>query len=66
MRMLMFVGVSVACAVLMGIGGLRAAGCDPVGPVRFVCNQVVPRISFSCREENGCSRRGWWRMERSV
>ena len=42
MRILTLVGVSVACALLMGIAGLRAAGCDPVGNVRFVCNQAGP------------------------
>ena len=46
MRMLTFVGFSVACALLLGIGGLRAAGCDPVGSVRFVCNQAGPEDLF--------------------
>ena len=46
MRLLTFVGFSVACALLLGIGGLRAAGCDPVGSVRFVCNQAGPEDLF--------------------
>jgi hypothetical protein len=40
--MLTFVGVSAACAVLLGTAGTRAADCDPVGNVRFVCDQVGP------------------------
>jgi WD40 repeat protein len=46
MRLLTFVGFSVACALLLGIVGLRAAGCDPVGSVRFVCDQAGPEDLF--------------------
>jgi hypothetical protein len=66
MRMLTFVGFSVACALLLGIGGLRAAGCDPSGLFGSCVIKRVLRIYFSCRGENGCSLLGWWRMARSV
>ena len=46
MRILRLLGVSVACALQLGIAGLRAAGCDPVGNVRFVCDQAGPEDLF--------------------
>jgi hypothetical protein len=36
------VGVSVALALSLASAGTRAAGCDPVGNVRFICDQVGP------------------------
>ena len=42
MRVLPLVGVSVVAALLLGTTGPRAAGCDPVGNVRFVCDQSGP------------------------
>jgi hypothetical protein len=42
MRVLTYVGLSVAVALLLGFASPRAAGCDPVGNVRFVCSQVGP------------------------
>jgi len=42
MRFLTLVGVSTVCALLLGTAGPRAAACDPVGNVRFVCDQVSP------------------------
>jgi WD40 repeat protein len=42
MRILTLFGVLIGCALLIEIVGLRAAGCDPVGNVRFVCNQAGP------------------------
>src|SRR5437870_10405517 len=42
MRVLTSFGVSVTFAVLLGTVGPRAAGCDPIGNVRFVCDQVGP------------------------
>jgi len=38
--------VGVFGALLLGIAGPRAAGCDPVGNVRFICDQVVPEDLF--------------------
>lgn len=46
MRALILAGVSVACALLLGMAGPRAAGCDPVGNVQFVCDQVGPEDLF--------------------
>jgi WD40 repeat protein len=46
MRIPTFVGVSVACALLVGMAGLRATGCDPAGQVRFVCDQAGPEDLF--------------------
>jgi hypothetical protein len=40
--MLTSVAVSVACALLLGTAGSEAAACDPVGNVRFICDQVGP------------------------
>jgi hypothetical protein len=42
MRMLTLFGVSVTFALLLGTVGPSAAGCDPMGNVRFVCDQVGP------------------------
>ena len=42
MRFLTLVGVSTVCALLLGTAGPRAAACDPIGNVRFVCDQVGP------------------------
>jgi len=41
MRVLILVGVS-AISALLGTAGPRAAGCDPVGIVAFVCDQSGP------------------------
>src|ERR1700682_2105175 len=46
MRILTLFGVLIGCALLMEIVGLRAVGCDPVGNVRFVCNQAGPEDLF--------------------
>jgi hypothetical protein len=46
LRILTLFGVSVAWALLMGSAGLRAADCDPVGNVGFVCNQAGPEDLF--------------------
>src|SRR6266446_561468 len=42
MRVLTYVGLSVAVAVLLEFAGPGAAGCDSVGNVRFICGQVGP------------------------
>ena len=42
MRILTSIGVSVACALLLGAVGSKAAACDPVGNVRFICDQLGP------------------------
>ena len=42
MNVLRSLGVSAAFALLLGLAGPRAAGCDPVGNVRFICDQVGP------------------------
>src|SRR6266404_1523243 len=42
MRVLTSFGVFVTFALLPGTVGPRAAGCDPIGNVRFVCDQVGP------------------------
>ena len=46
MKILTLVGVSVTCALLFGAVGPKAAGCDPVGNVRFICDQVGPEDLF--------------------
>jgi hypothetical protein len=42
MKALTLLGLSVAVALPLGMAGPRAAGCDPVGPIRFVCGQAGP------------------------
>jgi sugar lactone lactonase YvrE len=42
MRVLTPLGVSVAFAFLLGIVGPKAAACDPLGNVQFVCGQNGP------------------------
>src|ERR1700676_5488587 len=42
MKVLTSFGVSVTFALLLGTVGPGAAGCDAIGNVRFVCNQVGP------------------------
>jgi hypothetical protein len=44
MRILTSVGLFIA--LMLSIAGTRAAGCDPVGDVRFICDQVVPEDLF--------------------
>jgi hypothetical protein len=34
--------VSAACVFLVGPVGSRAAGCDPAGNIRFICDQLAP------------------------
>ena len=42
MKVLTSLGVSVTFVLLLGTMGPKAAGCDPIGNVRFVCDQVGP------------------------
>ena len=42
MRILTSVGMSIACALLLGTVGPKAASCDPVGNIRFICDQLGP------------------------
>ena len=42
MRRLTLAGVVLLSALMLGTIGPRAAGCDPVGTVKFVCNQIGP------------------------
>jgi hypothetical protein len=42
MRRLIVVGVAVCSALLLGTTRPRAAGCDPAGAIRFVCDQSGP------------------------
>jgi hypothetical protein len=42
MRVLTSFSVAVTFALLLGAVGPRAAGCDPIGNIRFVCDQVGP------------------------
>ena len=42
MRVLTLLGVSVALGLSLGIAGPKAAGCDPVGKIQFICGQVGP------------------------
>jgi len=44
MKMLILTGLAVALALPLRAAGQRgaAAGCDPLGDVRFICNQVAP------------------------
>ena len=44
MKLLTLTGLTVALALPLGAAGQRAAvaGCDPLGDVRFICNQVAP------------------------
>jgi len=36
------IGLAFTMALLVGTAGPRAAGCDPLGDVRFICDQVAP------------------------
>jgi hypothetical protein len=42
MRVPISLGVSAALALSLGMAGPRAAGCDPVGRIQFVCGQAGP------------------------
>jgi hypothetical protein len=42
MRALTFLTVSAALALSLEMAAPRAAGCDPVGEIRFVCGQAGP------------------------
>src|SRR5213593_4496281 len=42
MKILTSVGVAVLFALPAGTAGQTSAVCDPVGHVRFVCNQIGP------------------------
>ena len=42
MKMLAWLGLTVAVAFPQGSGGPKPTGCDPLGPVQFVCNLVGP------------------------
>src|SRR5437016_12189826 len=42
MRILTSLCLSVAFALPLGLVGPEAGGCDPLGNVQFVCNQVGP------------------------
>ena len=42
MKALTLLPAAVVFALLLGAAGPKAAGCDPIGNVRFVCDQVAP------------------------
>src|SRR5262245_16045559 len=42
MRVLISGGIVLAFAVMIVTPGRTAAGCDPVGDMRFICDQVAP------------------------
>jgi hypothetical protein len=42
MKRLTSLSIAVASALLSGDAGAQAPPCDPVGNVRFICNQVAP------------------------
>jgi hypothetical protein len=42
MRRLSFFAVSAIAILLFGGGGPRAAGCDPAGNIKFICDQSGP------------------------
>ncbi len=42
MRILSCIALSIAFALPLAIARPRAAGCDPVGPIKFVCDQAGP------------------------
>jgi sugar lactone lactonase YvrE len=42
MKALTSLGLTVAVLLLIGVEGPTAAGCDPVGNVQFVCEQIGP------------------------
>src|SRR3984893_3304239 len=66
MRVLTSSGVSVTFALLLGTIGPSAAGCDPIGNVRFLCDQLRPEelapvpgsagVSHSGRAAHGAIR----------
>lgn len=51
MKVLTSFGVAVTFALLLGTIGPRAAGCDPIGNVQFVCDQVGPEDLAPVRAE---------------
>ena len=42
MKMLAWLGLTVAFAFPQGAGGPKPTGCDPLGNVQFVCGLVGP------------------------
>ena len=42
MKILASFATSVVVALLFGVAGPCAAGCDPVGAARFICDQIGP------------------------
>src|SRR6185503_18319788 len=42
MKMLAWLGLTVAVAFPQGAGGPKPTGCDPLGNIRFVCGLVGP------------------------
>src|SRR5436309_9130214 len=42
MRVVTFLAASAALALSLETAGPAAAGCDPVGEIRFVCGQAGP------------------------
>jgi hypothetical protein len=42
MRLMTLLGVSVALALVPGTAGPKAAGCDALGTVQFICGVVAP------------------------
>src|SRR5215467_12775743 len=42
MKALLVLGIAIAFVLTGGRGSVRAAGCDAIGNVRFICDQVGP------------------------
>jgi len=56
MKMLMSLGIAVTFLLFGNTEG-SAAGCDAVGNVRFICDQLGPEDLVAVPGSSGCSRR---------
>jgi hypothetical protein len=53
MKNITFAGLLIVVAMLSG-DRPRAAGCDPIGKIQFVCDIISARTLRSCRDRHGC------------
>jgi len=48
MKVLMSLGIVITLSLIGGSGGAKAAGCEAIGNVRFICDQLDDRFHESC------------------
>ena len=44
MKVLMSLGIAITLSLIGGSGEAKAAGCEAIGNVRFICDQLVHRF----------------------